>query len=244
MVDFSLAPLRCLVVDDDALARQVVANCITRTPFLQLAGSCGGAFEALLALRSQPIDLLLLDMAMPGLNGPDLLRALPSAPATIFITSTTALFRHASDLQVVDYLPKPISYARFLQAAELARAQGSGPTMGPEELAYATPEYFWVKTMSSGLARLRYADVCYAEALENGVQLHLLDSGLLRLPGSLPVVEGQLPAGQFARVHRAFLVRLTAVQVVEEHAVELADGRRLPLGAAYRAALVARLPRL
>lgn len=244
MVDFSLAPLRCLVVDDDALARQVVANCIARTPFLQLAGSCGGAFEALLALRSQPIDLLLLDMAMPGLSGPDLLRALPSAPPTILIASTAAPVRNASGLQVVDYLPKPIAYARFRQAAELARAQVSGPGTGPEGLAPATAEYLWVRTTSAGLVRLRYADVCYAEALENAVRLHLLDGGLLRLPGSLPAVEGQLPAGQFARVHRAFLVRLAAVQVVEEQAVGLADGRRLPLGAAYRAALVARLPRL
>lgn len=233
------------MVDDDALARQVVANCIARTPFLQLVGSCNSANEALMELRTQSIDLLLLDIAMPGLSGLDLLRAVPDAPPTIFITSATASVRNAFDVQVVDYLRKPITYGRFLEAAELAwtMLQVLGPTAGPDMPPHTSPEHAYVKTIPSGFTCLCYADVRYAEALENAVQLHLPDGRLLRLPGSLHAVEGRFPAERFARIHRAFLVSLAAIKAVEEHAVELTDGRLLPVGAAYRAALVARLSR-
>ena len=115
------SPLRCLVVDDDPLACLILANCIARTPFLDLIGSCQDAYTALTELNTQPVDLLFLDLAMPGLSGPDLLRAVHSPPPTVFTTSAVGPLPNTFRVSVLAYLRKPVTYALFQEAAELVR---------------------------------------------------------------------------------------------------------------------------
>ena len=123
------APLRCLVVDDDPLSVQIVLNCIANTPFLEAAGSCTSAVEAAELLRTQmpPIDVLFLDIEMPMMSGIDLLRMQIELPQVVLITSSDNYAVQAFEFAVADYLLKPLSYPRFLQAAqkvlELIRAE-------------------------------------------------------------------------------------------------------------------------
>ena len=130
------AALRCLIVDDDPLAIQLVQNCVVNTPFLALAGTCASAIEASEFLRENPVDLLLLDIEMPLMSGLEMLRLLPTRPMVILITSNPHYAVEAFEENVVDYLVKPISYGRFLKAVQRARevwevAQSAAGTANP-----------------------------------------------------------------------------------------------------------------
>ncbi|MFC7667157.1 LytR/AlgR family response regulator transcription factor [Hymenobacter humi] len=139
-VSAPVATLRCLVVDDDPLAVQVVLNCIANTPFLHAIGSYNNPVEAAEFLRNNPVDLLFLDVEMPLMSGIELLRTLQNPPPVVLITSSKEYAVEAFEQSVVDYLMKPVSFARFLQAAQKAlEASQRQPNVGAEAIETPAP---------------------------------------------------------------------------------------------------------
>ncbi|AII52734.1 LytR/AlgR family response regulator transcription factor [Hymenobacter sp. APR13] len=223
-----LSPLRCLVIDDDPLSIQIVENCIASTDFLTSAGSCTSAVQAAEVLRTQSVDLLFLDVEMPLMSGLDLLRTLQNPPLVVLITSSQQYAVEAFEHDVVDYLVKPISYARFLKASqralELATARPE-PATPPE-----TADFTFMK-VDTKLVKVIFDEVRYVEALGDYVHVVTGQSKLI-VYSTMKAVEEKFPAGLFVRVHRSFIVNLKRVQAIEDNSI-LIDGKHIPIGQTY-----------
>lgn len=240
------APLRCLVVDDDPLSVQIVSNCIKTTPFLEASGACTSAIEAAEVLRSQAFDVLFLDVEMPLMSGLDLLRALPDPPQVVLITSSQSYAVQAFEFAVADYLLKPLSYPRFLQAANkvLENITAQRTTEATDALtlpAGINPEFTFVK-VDNKLVRVDFADVFYVEAL--GDYVHLVTSrSKLIVYSTMRAIEEKFPAQRFVRVHRSFIINIDYVQSLEDNSLLIKD-KYIPVGQTYMRGLLQRLNKL
>lgn len=226
------APLRCLVVDDDPLAIQIVENCISNTPFLQHVASCESAIAAAEILRQQPIDLLFLDVEMPLMSGLDLLRTLQNPPLVVLITSNKGYAVEAFEYDVLDYVVKPISYARFLKAAQKALDAVEARANPANDTIEVSPnaEFTFVK-VDSRLVKVLFDDVRYVEALGDYVHIVTGQSKLI-VYSTMRAVEEKFPAALFVRVHRSFIVNLKRVQTIEDNTIIL-DNKHIPIGQTY-----------
>ena len=237
----SLASLRCLVVDDDPLSVQVVLNCIANTPFLTSEGSFTNPVEAAEALRTRPVDLLFLDVEMPLLSGIDLLRTLQHPPLVVLITSSKDYAVQAFEQAVVDYLVKPVSYPRFLQAAQKALKMAQRPpTAGADAIEVPAPDadFTFVK-VDSKLVRVAFDDVRYVEALGDYVHIVTGQSKLI-VYSTMKAVEEKFPAGRFVRVHRSFIVNVNHIQALEDNAV-VVEKKHISVGQTYLRDVLQRL---
>ena len=234
--------LRSLVVDDDPLSVQVVLNCIANTPFLTAAGSFTNPIEAAEALRTHPVDLLFLDVEMPLLSGIELLGTLQHPPLVVLITSSKDYAVQAFEHAVVDYLVKPVSYARFLQAAQkaLEMAERQTAAAGPETIETAAPDadFTFVK-VDNKLVRVAFDDVRYVEALGDYVHIVTGQSKLI-VYSTMKAVEEKFPSNRFARVHRSFIVNVNRIQALEDNSV-IVDGKHISVGQTYLRDVLQRL---
>lgn len=224
------SPLRCLVVDDDPLSIQIVENCIASTDFLTSAGSCTSAVQAAEVLRTQSVDLLFLDVEMPLMSGLDLLRTLQNPPLVVLITSSQQYAVEAFEHDVVDYLVKPISYARFLKAAQRALELATTRTEPEAATAPETADFTFMK-VDTKLVKVIFDEVRYVEALGDYVHVVTGQSKLI-VYSTMKAVEEKFPAGLFVRVHRSFIVNLKRVQAIEDNSI-LIEGKHIPIGQTY-----------
>jgi len=231
-----LKPLRCLIVDDEPLARQLLTGYVQQAAGLELAGACSSAVEAFGALHQQAVDLLFLDINMPGIDGISFLRSLRNPPRVIF---TTAYAEHAVDafeLEAADYLLKPITFERFLKAVQkvLQMPPGTATAVAPPP-----PDEALFLKVNKRLLRLPYADICYLEGLGDYVkvfterEVHVSYLTLSR-------AEELLPPSVFLRIHKSYLINLRRIRFVEGAVVRIGDND-LPVGSTYREQLMKRL---
>ena len=232
------APLRCLLVDDEPLAHTVLRSYLDRIPGLATwAGSCYGAVEALTVLRTTTVDVLFLDVDMPVLTDLELLRALPQPPAVVLCTAHAAHALDAFDLGVADYLLKPIRFERFIKTinrlqAAAAAVPGALPLPMPEPAAPPATDSIFLKT-DAGTERVRFAELLFVEGYGNFVKCHLASGRVLLTAETMKQMESQLPAGQFIRIHKSYLVNLASVERLSGN-VLLVGARELPVGSTYR----------
>ncbi|KAA9338481.1 response regulator transcription factor [Hymenobacter busanensis] len=234
-----VSPLRCLVVDDDPMAVQVVQNCIANTSFLEAAGSCTSAVEAADVLRSTPIDLLFLDVEMPQMSGIDLLGTLQNPPLVVLITSSTEYAVQAFEHSVVDYLVKPVRYARFLQAAQKALDAVEARSASDKEPTTPSGADFTFVKVDNKLVRVLFDEVRYVEALGDYVHVVTGQQKLI-VYSTMRAVEEKFPAQQFVRVHRSFIVNLRHIQAIEDNAVVI-EGKHISIGQTYLREVLQRL---
>jgi two-component system LytT family response regulator len=238
------SPLRCLVVDDDPMSVQIVRTCISNTPFLQVVAACSSAIEAAELLRTQTFDVLFLDVEMPLMSGLDLLRTLPDPPQVVLITSSQSYAVQAFEFAVADYLLKPLSYPRFLQAAqkvlEAITSQRTAPAEAEVQLA-SNAEFTFVK-VDNKLVRVDFADVFFVEAL--GDYVHLVTSrSKLIVYSTMRAIEEKFPPQRFVRVHRSFIININCVQALEDNSLLIND-KYIPIGQTYMRGLLQRLNKL
>ena len=234
-------PLRCLVVDDDPLSVQVVLNCINNTPFLVSAGSHTSPTEAAETLRTQPVDVLFLDVEMPLMSGLDLLRTLQHPPLVVLITGSKDYAVQAFEHAVVDYLVKPVSYARFLQAAQKvldAATAAPAPTADGPIQPTDDPNFTFVK-IDNKLVRVAYDEVRYVEALGDYVHIVTGTSKLI-VYSTMKAVEEKFPASRFVRVHRSFIVNVNRIQALEDNSL-IVETKHIPVGHTYLREVMLRL---
>ncbi len=241
-------PLRCLVVDDDPLSVQIVLNCIANTPFLQAVGSCTSAVEAaeLLRTQTQPIDVLFLDVEMPMMSGIDLLRMQIELPQVVLITSSDNYAVQAFEFAVADYLLKPLSYPRFLQAAQKVLEIISAERAAEADTADLTspttePDFTFVK-MDTKLVRVDFREVQYVEALGDYVHIVTTQSKLI-VYSTMRAIEEKFPPTQFVRVHRSFIANINCIQALEDNSLLIRD-KYIPVGQTYLRNVLQRLNRL
>ncbi|TWF41662.1 LytTR family two component transcriptional regulator [Chitinophaga polysaccharea] len=213
--------IRCIAIDDEALVRELLEDNIRQVPFLQLVTTCKNAMEALAVLQREKIDLLFLDIQMPGINGLQLLQSLPQPPLVILVTAYESYALDGFNLQVVDYLLKPFCFERFLKAcnraSELFRLK-QPPVATPQEVPafFVNVEYTQVKIVP--------AHVIYIEALKDYVKIHLLHHPkpiLTRM--TLKAMEEKLPAPAFIRTHKSWLVAVDKITTIKRDLVCIGD---------------------
>lgn len=234
----SQAPLRCLLIDDEPLAHAVLRTYLDRLPELvSWAGSCYDGMEALQNLLATPVDVIFLDVDMPGLTGIDLLRALPNAPAVVLTTAHATYAIEAYELAVADYLLKPIRFERFvktigrLQAARPAGTAPSPPTI-PSVTSAPLIELLFLKT-DSGTERIRLTELLFMEGCGNFVKCHLASGRIILTADTLKNFENQLPTVDFVRVHKSYLVNVFHIEGFQGSCLRIGS-RELPIGITYR----------
>jgi DNA-binding LytR/AlgR family response regulator len=225
--------ISCVIVDDEPMALNLVESYIDKTPFLVLKKKCSSAIDAMEFIKTNPVDLLFLDIQMPDLTGIEFSKMLPNATRVIF---TTAFDQYALDgfkVEALDYLLKPFDYAEFLGASNKAfkwfeLTKGKKQPMVSEE-----KEFLFVKSEYKQL-RIKLADVLYFEGLKDYIKIWLKDNPkpILTLM-SLKSLEEELPETQFMRVHRSFIVSLKNVEVIERSQI-IINKQRITVSEQYK----------
>ncbi|RMG74268.1 MAG: DNA-binding response regulator [Bacteroidetes bacterium] len=222
--------LRCLIVDDEPLARQGLAGYVEKVDFLELVTQTGDPTEALGLLARHPVDLLLLDIHMPHLSGIDLLKSLPDPPLVILTTAYPSYALEGYQLDVLDYLVKPITFPRFLKAVNKARQQHQ-----LRQQAQPSPpdqaEHFFIK-VEHQYEKIRLDEIRYVEGMQNYVAIHT-DRGRFLTLLTMKAVEAELPGPRFLRVHKSYLVATARVDTVQRHELRIGD-QAIPIGRSYR----------
>lgn len=225
-----------LIIDDNAIARTTLAELSSQLKGIEIAAECGNALEAYNYLQEKHVDLLLLDIEMPGMSGLELTKNLGAKrPVIIFTTSKKEYAAEAFELNVADYLVKPIAPGRFLQAIEKARQIIDS---SKEEMQWGEDEFLFIRD-SSVVRRLRLEDILYAEAMGDYVKLHTVQK-FFAVHASLRLLEERLPGARFIRIHRSYMVAVDKIDTLQDGAVMVA-GKSLPVADAYRKALNRRM---
>ncbi|RZL06604.1 MAG: response regulator transcription factor [Hymenobacter sp.] len=226
-------PLRCLLVDDEPLAHTVLRAHLDRLPGLVAwAGSCYNGAEALAQLHTTAIDVLFLDVDMPSLTGLDLLRALPQPPAVVLCTAHATHALDAFELGVADYLLKPIRFERFIKTVSRLHANRAGVSAAPLPPAVEAMTAIFLKT-DAGTERVRLADLHFIEGYGNFVKCHLASGRVLLIAETMKQLESQLPAAQFLRIHKSYVVNLASIERFSGN-ILVVGTRELPVGSTYR----------
>ena len=225
------SPVRCLIVDDEPLAHQVLVRFINQTPGLTLGGQCRNALEAHDYLRQHPVDLLFLDIEMPLVTGLHFLGTLQNPPQTILTTAYRAYAYEGYELQVLDYLLKPFSYERFLQAT--ARYQPPAPALPADP---AAPPYLLLKDQG-GLLKVPLPAIRYVEGCKDYVKVVTAAKTYLHHATMQKMTD--LLGPEFVRVHRSFIVGSAHIKRLQPEQLLLTDETLVPVGSSYKAELMA-----
>jgi DNA-binding LytR/AlgR family response regulator len=228
--------VNALIIDDNKIARTTMRQLAGKVEDLVVVAECADAKEAFELLRNKPVDLLLLDIEMPGMTGLELTRDLGDMrPLIIFCSSKKEYAADAFDLNVVDYLVKPVTTARFVQAIDKAREIAESTK---EEVKLKADEFIFIRD-SNIVKRLRLDHILYAEAMGDYVKLYTPER-FYAVHTTLRAVEERLPASNFLRVHRSYLVAVDKIDTLDGGAL-VVNGKPLPVADAYRAALNRRM---
>lgn len=228
--------LRCLIVDDEPPALDVLELYIGAIDDLELAARCENALQAFQVLQHQPIDLMFLDITMPKLLGTDFLRTLRNPPPVIFTTAYAEYALDGYELDVVDYLLKPIPFDRFLRAIGKVLKTSDVPpaaSLYEKETTQSTGEGFLFFRADRKLVKVVTGDILYVESLKDYVRIVTTSGKPLVIKQTLSALEAMLPTDQFVRIHRCFIVASGRVSTYTPRHVEVA-GQELPIGRLYQ----------
>jgi DNA-binding LytR/AlgR family response regulator len=222
--------IRCLAIDDEPLALELLVDNISKVPFLQLIDSCDNVMDAMKVMQTQTIDLIFLDIQMPGFTGLQFIESMTEKPMIILITAYKQYALESYNLDVTDYLVKPVSLDRFIKACNKAKQLfelKSTPKIAPK------PEYIFVNADYS-MVKITLNDIIYIEALKDYISFHLKSARhpvITRMP--MKTMEEQLPATMFIRIHKSYIVSVSFITAIRKSSVFI-DLLELPLSDTYR----------
>jgi len=225
--------LNCIAIDDEPLALQLLADNISKVPYLHLVASCGDVFEATRALQENQVDLIFIDIQMPGLTGLQFIESLAKRPMVILITAYKQYALEGYSLDVVDYLVKPVPMERFIRACNKAQELYLLKTSGGRLPNGPVAEYMFVNVGYS-LFKVVFTDIEWIEGLKDYLQIHLKSSPkpvIVRM--SFKAIEEQLPPGQFVRIHKSFVVSVSSITAIRKTSVFINE-HEFPVGDTYR----------
>ncbi|MEZ2443012.1 LytR/AlgR family response regulator transcription factor [Chitinophaga sp. RCC_12] len=207
--------IRCIITDDEPLAGEGLQRYAQKTPFLQVIAVCEDAIQLNTLLKQQPVDLLFLDIEMPYITGIEFLKSYPHPPKVIFTTAYEQYAIQGFELDVLDYLVKPISFDRFLKAANKAFDYFSSQHISKEQ------PYFFIKT-DNKLEKVIFNDILFAEALGNYVAIYTTDKKIIT-HATLKSVQESLPARQFLQPHKSYLVNINHISAIEGNVLHMGN---------------------
>ncbi|AZB24183.1 MULTISPECIES: LytR/AlgR family response regulator transcription factor [Chryseobacterium] len=207
----NIPKMKCLIVDDEPLARFHLKELANQIDFLSVEETCATALEADARVKESEIDLLFLDINMPYLNGIDFLEQLENPPLCILTTAYSEYALEGFRLQVVDYLLKPIAFNRFYQAVNKAQQQ----FIINEKLKKNTPldDPFLYVRQSDTFIKVSWVDILYIESMQNYTKLHFKDKSLV-IHQTMKAIEESLPSEHFFRIHKSFLINIIHIDMI------------------------------
>jgi len=224
--------LRCIIVDDEPIARKVLQEFIEQVPFLEATGQFENALKAEAFLKSNAVDLMLLDIEMPRLSGLDFLKNLAVQPMVILSTAFPQYALEGYELDIIDYLLKPVAFTRFLKAVQKAREYA-----GLKDAASPAGTHPWIFVRSDKrIEKVELSNILYIESLGNYVNIYTENKKMI-VYLTLKGLEAQLPATDFIRIHQSFLVATSKIEAIEDNMV-LIKGKPLPISRHYRDTLM------
>jgi DNA-binding LytR/AlgR family response regulator len=228
--------MTCLIIDDNPIARTTISHLAGQVTDMDVICEYSNAMDAYNYLQTNTVDLLLLDIEMPGMSGLELTRNLKDKDVLIiFTTSKKEYAVEAFELNVADYLVKPVKPGRFLQAVGKAREILDSKK---EDVRFTNDEFIFVRD-SSIVRRLRLDDILYAEAMGDYVKFYTSQK-IYAIHGTMKSAEEKLPLSKFIRVHRSYIVALSKIDTLQEGGL-VVGGQFLPVADAYRKSLNSRM---
>jgi DNA-binding LytR/AlgR family response regulator len=230
----------CIIVDDEQHAIDVLEHYVRQIPSLRLLASFTNPLLALELLNREKVDLLFLDIQMPDISGLDFIRAIQGRTKVILTTAYSEFVTEGFELEVEDYLLKPIPFPRFLKAVQ--RIQQAQPGMESSSSEPAADDYFFVKTELKGkMLRVNFSDIDYIESMKNYVAIHHNGVKTLALL-TMKDLEDRLPQTRFMRIHRSFIIPIDKITAIEGNMVMLRNIREgILLGETYRPAFLEKM---
>jgi two-component system, LytTR family, response regulator len=230
--------LKCIAIDDEELALELLVDNISKVPYLELVASCSNPIEAMKILQSNPVDLIFLDIQMPGLTGLQFIQSLTVKPMFILITAYEKYALEGYSLDVVDYLVKPVALERFLKACNKALELHQLRTKAKEQdSGGSSPTYFFINVDYS-MRKVVFADVMWIEGLKDYIKIHLKSSTrpvVARM--SMKSIEEQLPGSNFIRVQKSYIVSKDYVTAIRKNSIFIGD-IEIPVGDNYKEAVL------
>ena len=227
--------MNCIIVDDDKMTCKILEGYVSKSSSLNLVGSFSDSVAARnIITERKDIDLVILDIQMPEMDGFDFIVSLDSPPNIIIVSSAEQYAVKAFDFNVVDYLLKPVTYGRFIKAIDKTiryYSRKEVPNTGDEEI--------FIKKGSS-LVKLKLKDIIFIEALENYVTLNTNDDRFT-IHFTMKAIENQLPSGIFIRVHRSYIINKSMIQTIKENSLDIIVGevlKSIPVGKSFRDTLL------
>ncbi|KEO71971.1 LytR/AlgR family response regulator transcription factor [Anditalea andensis] len=225
--------ITCIIVDDEPLAIEVLENYIEQTPDLMLLFKCRNAFEASEYLKNNQPDLMFLDIEMPLIKGTQFLQSLETPPKTILATAYREYAFDGYELDVVDYLLKPIAYDRFLKAIQKFKEQAETPLVSEEDEKYLLIKDRW------GIQRIKHSDVLYIEGCKDYVKINTATKSYMMLQ---TMKETEILLGEkFVRVHRSYIAGLGHLKLIHADSLVLSNDKSIPVGNKFKKALMDKL---
>jgi len=223
--------MKCIAVDDEPLALALLQDNIRQVPTLELVASCSTAMEALTVLNQQEVDLIFLDIQMPGLTGLQLLQSLSVRPMVILITAYEKYALEGFNLDVIDYLVKPVPFERFLKACNKAIDFFRLKKNVSMEF-HPRPDYFFVNA-EYGLVKIVFSEIRLIEGLKDYLKIHLGEPKPLIIRMSMKSIEEKLPPGKFFRIHKSYIIAVSHITAIRSNSVFLRE-LELPLSDMYK----------
>ena len=225
------ATIKCLIVDDEPPAREIIRRYIEQIPTLELIGECGNAIQALGFLQKQRVDLLFLDIRMPQLNGNDFLKTIKNPPKVIFTTAFPEYALEGYELDIVDYLLKPVTFERFLKAVNKVSQSDNLKTEAVPIVEKKNDAFVYFRA-DRKMVKVMLQDISYIESMKDYVKI-VTSNGVIITKQSISSVEAMLPEKNFIRIHRSFIVSLQKIKTFTAELIEI-DKTAIPIGKLYR----------
>ena len=218
--------IRCLIVDDEPLAREILGQYVSQSDELQLVGTCKNANEVVELLQKEPVDVLFLDIQMPGISGMALMKSLENPPLVVFTTAYDQYAVEGYEVSAVDYLLKPISPDRFKKAVEKVREMIQYKKSSSRDLNYMfiRADYQDIKVM--------FDDILYVEGLKDYVKVVTKEKRIITLTNIKGMLE-KLPQDRFIRVHKSYIVAKDKVQTIKGTILTI-DDKEIPIGLTFK----------
>lgn len=227
--------IRCLAIDDEMLALELLEDNIKKVSFLELVKTCRSAMEAMEVLRSEHIDLLFLDIQMPDISGIQLLKSLHNKPMVIFTTAFSKYATEGFDLDVIDYLLKPYPFERFLKAVnkvhEYMDLRDRAANQAGTKDIVTSPNFLFVKA-DYKLYKINLKDILYIEGLKDYVKIYASEKPIVTQM-SMKGLEEKLSPQDFIRVHRSFIVAFNKIDFIQKHMLTIGK-KEIPISEHYR----------
>jgi DNA-binding LytR/AlgR family response regulator len=222
---------KCLIVDDEPPARDILHRYVRDTPMLELCGEYSNALQALHALNDHPVDLLFLDIQMPKISGIELIKTLKTPPRIILTTAFEQYAIQAFELDVIDYLLKPIRFDRFLKAVTKALSSQTTPVPATPQKTTSDIPFLYVRE-NRKMVKIMLDDIVYIESLRDYIRVFTI-TGPVITKYSMAAMEAMLPNRAFLRVHRSFIVAMKRISAFSPETLHLGP-HQVPVGKIYR----------